>query len=178
MKKRNIQPEHVFLPIEHEWPGDNEGRTVLALTLLTQALDRKPKYLDAILDAFPAHFNSDSAISVKVYLPNTMDEQQFSSHGWVLRALCEEYLRTKSATVKDMIERMVVNLVLPTRGHHATYPIDPGKRVFAGAHGGNVANQIGEWRLSTDIGCDFIFLEWRQFGPGSPAFVQAAKNHR
>jgi hypothetical protein len=158
LEEEKYQPAHVFLASENEWPGDTEGRTVLALTLLTQALDRKPKYLEAIVDAFPAHFNSDGYFGAK-HLPDIMDEQQFSSHGWVLRALCEEYLRTQSPSVKAMIDKMVQNLVLPTRGFHSAYPIDPKERVFAGAHGGNIANQIGAWRLSTDIGCDFIFLD-------------------
>ena len=41
----------------HGWPGDWEGRTILALTLLAQALKTEPAYLDEIVDWVQDHCN-------------------------------------------------------------------------------------------------------------------------
>jgi hypothetical protein len=41
-----------------KWPGDVEGRTVLALTLLARSTHRETRYLDAILEQYPGRMNS------------------------------------------------------------------------------------------------------------------------
>jgi uncharacterized protein len=158
LEEAKYQPDQVFQPAAYDWPGDTEGRTVLALTLLAQALHREPKHLEEILRRFPEHYNCDGYFG-KVSLPETLDEQQLASHGWVLRGLCEEYLRTKSVVVRQMVEKIVWKLAVPTRGFHQDYPIDPGKRIFTGEYSGTVTNRIGHWLLSSDIGSDFILLD-------------------
>ncbi|MBM4104458.1 MAG: hypothetical protein FJ263_10520 [Planctomycetes bacterium] len=88
------------------------------------------------------------------------DQQQLSGHGWYLRGLCEYYLDTKDPKTKKMIEDVVNNLVLPTRGKHRVYPIDPNQRdKEQGGYSGTVIAEQGIWRLSSDIGCDFIFMD-------------------
>jgi len=57
-------------------------------------------------------------------------------------------------------DRVVRNLALPPRGQHSSYPIDPwARKRAAGGAFGEIASQIGNWKVSTDIGCDFIFLD-------------------
>lgn len=155
------QPEHVFMSEEASnwWPGDKEGRTILALTRLAQATGRTPKYLDTILTRFPEKVNKQGYFGT-VYPADVVDEQQLSSHGWVLRGLCEYYLWKKDPKVLGYINRIVDNLVLPTRGFHQNYPIDPTQRKHGGHPSGNrIDEKVGNWILSTDIGCDFIFLD-------------------
>ena len=52
-------PDRVFLTDEQSggWPGDTEGRTVLALVLEEAALGKKARYLDEIVRRIPAHLN-------------------------------------------------------------------------------------------------------------------------
>ena len=40
------RPDEVFQADKHGWPGDWEGRVILALTLLAQSTHRTPVYLD------------------------------------------------------------------------------------------------------------------------------------
>lgn len=88
------------------------------------------------------------------------DEQQLSGHGWFLRGLCEYYLDTRNLKVKKMIQDVVDNLVVPTKGKHKIYPIDPAKRDKEhGSYSGTLVEEKGLWRLSSDIGCDFIFMD-------------------
>lgn len=160
LEEEKYHADHVFLTLaqSNNWPGDTEGRTVLGLTLDAQATGRRPKYLDEILRRFPAHMNERGYFG-NVESPGDVDEQQLSSHGWVLRGLCEHYLWKHDERDLAMINRIIDNLVLPTQGLHRLYPIDPTQRDHGGHASGDKAKKIGAWTLSTDIGCDFIFMD-------------------
>jgi hypothetical protein len=157
MEWENYHPAQVFLGNEG-WPGDLEGRIVLALVLLARATHRDPRTLDAILCEFPAHLNPQGYFG-DVCAPDTVLEQQMSGHGWVLRGLCEHYRWTSDARTLALLQGMVQNLALPTRGAHRNYPIIPEEREHQGGQGGHTVDRKGQWLLSSDIGCDFIFLD-------------------
>jgi len=162
LEKGRYLPDSLYLvpnPEYHysEWPGDMPGRLVLSLTLHEQIGGHKAKYLSQILNEYPLNMNEKGYFG-KIY-GDSLNEQQLASHGWVLRALCENYQYTKSDKVLTMIKTIVNNLVLPTKGYHKIYPIDPTQRVEAGGIAGSHSKTIGKWILSTDIGCDFIFMD-------------------
>jgi len=161
LEEELYQPEQVFWSEEASnwWPGDKEGRTILALTKLAQATGRTPKYLDVMLKLFPEKVNEKGYFGT-IYPVGVADEQQLSSHGWVLRGLCEYYLWKKDPVVLGYINTIVDNLVLPTKGLHKNYLIDPAQRTQGGHEiGSRLANKVGNWILSTDTGCDFIFMD-------------------
>ena len=153
------RPPLVFEGVEvRTWPGDWEGRTLLGLTLLSRSTHREARYLDEILRLYPAKMNSQGYFG-PLLDPKAVDEQQLSGHAWVLRGLCEYYEWKKDERVFEMIDKVVRNLALPTRGQHATYPIDPAIRSHVGGPAGEVVGHLGNWKISSDIGCDFIFLD-------------------
>ena len=88
-----------------------------------------------------------------------INEQQLSGHGWVLRGLCEYYEWKRDEASLVMIDRIVRKLALPTAGQHSSYPIDPAARKAGGGALGEIADSVGNWKVSTDVGCDFIFLD-------------------
>ncbi len=155
-------PENVF-PEVHEqtsvgWPGDKEGRIMLALTLQARATNRTPQYLDEMMEMYPEKMNEKGYLG-PIY-QDTINEQQLSGHGWLLRALSEYYFWKEDPKVKEYIERIITNLALPTKGAHKNYPIEPGKRLEnVGEAAGTSQNVINNWILSSDIGCDFIFMD-------------------
>ena len=162
LEEGKYQPDNIFLTNQQSnyWPGDTEGRTVLGLTLDAQASKRTPQYLDEIIKRFPEHLNRKGYFG-DIPPHSILDEQQLSSNGWVLRGLCEYYLWKHDAKVLAMINQMVDSLILPTRGMHLNkYPIDPKKRIHIGEYSGSrYTNPVNNWVLSSDIGCDFIFLD-------------------
>jgi hypothetical protein len=160
LEEEKYRPDNVFLTLKqsNNWPGDTEGRTILGLTLDAQAANRAPKYLKEILRRLPSKLNEKGYFG-DVLASGTVDEQQLSGNGWVLRGLCEYYLWTQDPLALDWINRMVDNLALSTRGLHLQYPIDPKQRVDGGGASGTLSRQLGPWLVSTDIGCDFIFLD-------------------
>jgi len=155
-------PENVFPKQHHEtsagWPGDKEGRTILALVLEARATHRTPLYLDEMIRILPEKLNK------KGYLGpvqrDTIDEQQLSGHGWLLRGLCEYYQWKKDPKVENYIKGIIKNLALPTKGHHKNYPISPEEHlVGTGGMSGTSTNVVHNWKLSSDVGCDFIFMD-------------------
>jgi hypothetical protein len=144
---------------DYAWPGDIEGRSLLAFVLLERATGRAAANLPGLRAAWAGQLNGHGYFG-KPLDPQAINEQQLSSHGWVLRGLCELYQWRKESGVLEEIRVMVRNLALPTRGAHAVYPIDPAERVRnKGSHVGEVVQATGRWVLSSDVGCDLIFMD-------------------
>jgi hypothetical protein len=152
------QPDTAFA-MSPTWPGDYIGRLVLALTLLSQSTHHEAKDLEQIIKMFPSKMNSLGYFGE--ILPKGMaDEQQLAGNGWVLRGLCEYYLWKKDPKVLDMIRKIINNLAYPTINMQANYPINPIKHEHGGSYIGHREEKVvNGWILSTDIGCNFIFLD-------------------
>ena len=161
LEEEKYHPNNVFLTKKQsgDWPGDTEGRTMLGLVLDAQTCKREPKYLEEIVRLYPEKMNNKGYFGDLYLDSNLISEQQLSSHGWVLRGLCEYYLWKKDPRALNMIDTILKNLAYPTIGYHKSYPIDPSQRTHTGGHSGSDAGVIGNWALSTDIGCDHIFLD-------------------
>jgi hypothetical protein len=160
LEEEKYQPENVYQrEVEaSNWPGDTEGRTVLALILLAQASGRTPRYLDAILARWPREVNERGYFGV-VHADDTISEQQLSGHGWALRALAELERWRPGGPARALAEPIVQNLILPTAGAHREYPLDADARMTKGGYSGSHLGRVGRWLLSTDVGCDFICLD-------------------
>ena len=162
METGKYLPEKLFLTPEESgwWPGDTEGRTILAIVLDAQATGREPKTLDAIFARYPTQLNEDGYFG---YIPpdSLVDEQQLSGNGWVLRALSEYYLWKKDEQTLGYLNQMLDNLALRTKGFHDKYPLNPEERnlTLGEAIGTRIEGTLNGWILSTDIGCDFVFLD-------------------
>lgn len=147
------QPPHVFEDLD--WPGDFIGRTILGLTLESQALYKKTELLPMLIDSLPSKFNDKGYLGPD-YWP-AINEQQLSGHGWLLRALCEYYRWTGDKEVLKSVQSVAKNLFVAGKGMYSSYPISPEQRTNKGGEAsGSIAGQCGDWILSTDIGCVFI----------------------
>lgn len=153
------RPASLFGAYNHEWPGDWEGRTLLALVLMEDISGRKPAYYDAIVEAVVADQNELGYM--KGILPaGEVSEQQLSGHNWLLRGLLERYLRMQDDSACEMAKRIVHNLYLPLKEKYAVYPTNAQERSFDGGAAGHQAGKpVNGWHLSTDIGCAFMSLD-------------------
>ncbi|MBO4326039.1 MAG: hypothetical protein J5950_02060 [Clostridia bacterium] len=154
------RPDAIYSADQAGWPGDWEGRTILALVSLWNALGTKPAYLDLIMEDFPNHLNESGYIGPEHGPDDIVDEQQLSGHNWLVRGLTEYYLRTGSREIRDIILKIVENLYLPLRGKYAGYPLGSergeGER---GGYAGKITGSAGIWKTSSDIGCAFMCLD-------------------
>ena len=153
------RPAEIYSADQAGWPGDWEGRTILALISLWNATGTKPPYLDRIIEDFPSHLNSEGYIGPVRGETDPVNEQQLSGHNWLVRGLTEYYLRTGNAAIRDIVLRIVRNLYLPLRGQYRSYPADPAVRSGGGSYAGTIEGCVGQWRLSTDTGCAFMCLD-------------------
>lgn len=159
LEEPKYQIPEVFRESSYEWPGDTEGRTALALTLLSQATHRNARYLDKIISLFPQRMNPMGYFG-NVQAEGIMDEQQFTGHHWVARALIEYYLWKRDARAYETLQNLVKNLVLPAKRFLQQYPLDPSVRKVEGYNAGTLLpDVIDNWRLSTDVGCAFLALD-------------------
>jgi uncharacterized protein len=154
------RPEEVFKADSHGWPGDWEGRVILALTLLSQSTHRPSAYLNEIMEKVPEHLNAKGYFG-PILPEGVFDEQHFGGHSWMLRALSEYVRLTESDKALEMLKIMVTNFLLPARGAFSRYPIAPGLRF----------SEPGPWLLSklqtktkhhaetSDAGCAFIMID-------------------
>lgn len=150
------RPEDIFGSDKLGWPGDWEGRTLLALCLNESLSGRKAAYLDLIVEALDSQWNELGYLK-EIYPEGVINEQQLSGHNWLLRAILELYIEKKDEKFRTMAKRIVENLYLPLRGHFSRYPVAPGSRSLEGGAAGHITGQIDHgWQLSSDIGCAFI----------------------
>lgn len=151
-------PDRIFDNQSKDWPGDWEGRTILALTMLSMSTGRHPSYLDEIVAALPEHMNERGYLG-EVLPEGVFNEQQLSGHGWLLRGLTEFYRFRRQDRVKSMIHNIARNLFMPAKNYYSLYPVNPELRIGGGKESGNIADTTGAWQISTDTGCAFIPID-------------------
>jgi len=152
-------PDRLFQPAGYSWPGDFEGRTILAWVLLSRATGKEAWFLEEVLSKLPGHYNERGYLGT-IHPQGTLDEQQLSGHSWLLRGLCEYYEWKRDSRVFGWIGNIVRGLLLPAAGIYAGYPISPDERKRQGeAIGELTGEKIGAWYVSSDIGCAFIMLD-------------------
>ena len=143
-----------------DWPGDWEGRTILALSLHASAIHTRPAFLDEIVDDILSICNEDGYRGEKVDY-SAINEQIYPSHSWLLRGLIEYYKLTGKEEILIGINRILDNLFLPLLPHLDHYPVSESDRQARtdGEAIGAVQGSFRQWRLSSDIGCVFIPLD-------------------
>ena len=149
----------IFHADQQGWPGDWEGRTILALCLHEQISGRKAAFLDDVLEAMDTRWNEKGYLG-EIYPHGIINEQQLAGHNWLLRGLLELYCSRHEESYAKRAACIVDNLFLPLLGRFSSYPSSPEKRVLNGEAAGHIAgNALDGWMLSTDIGCAFISLD-------------------
>lgn len=140
---------------DKDWPGDFVGRTILGLTLDSEALHCDSDLLETLIKDLPSYFNAKGYLGPD-YTP-AINEQQLSGHGWLLRGLCEYSKKTGDKAVLETVRQIAHNLFVPGLGTYCTYPIAQDQRTTEGGEAsGSIASSDEQWILSTDIGCIFI----------------------
>ncbi len=158
LEDRNYRPENIFTVEQNGWPGDWEGRTILALTLLSRATGRTASYLKEIVAKLPGMLNERGYLG-PVMPDGVTDEQQLSGHSWLLRGLLEYSFYSGDGAARSMTKGIVEQLYLPAAGRFSSYPARPEERQKGGAESGTIAGEVRSWRVSTDTGCAFISLD-------------------
>lgn len=98
--------ERAFRSEKYEWPGDNEGRLLLAHVLLEKCTHRFSPWRQEILEGILDRMNERGYYGP--ILPNgEISEQQAAGNSWILRGLLEAYLLTRENRIQDITADMV-----------------------------------------------------------------------
>ncbi len=158
LREPYYQMPDVFQPPCADWPGDKEGRALLAFASHYKMTGEKNPCMEALLAAMPAHTNEhlyfDPPQSPVIH------EQQLSGHSWLLRGLCEHYEQFGDEFSLRALTSVTEHLFLPTRGRYAGYPVNRDQKwLNEGGVSGHTGESIGGWQLSTDVGCAFMSID-------------------
>ena len=145
------------------WPGDWEGRCILALTSLYFAFNGYPEeqesvkaQLKEIVIHLKDHVNEDGYFGELVN-ESYVNEQQISGNSWYLRGLIEYYQISGEEEILSLIKRIEERFLFKIAKFYATYPLDERERGGVGGH--LEATPRDGWLTSSDVGCAFIMLD-------------------
>lgn len=160
LKTERYACENLIQHSEYSWPGDFEGRTLLAKVSIARTLGL-PVDFDAELNVIAGNVNEDGYFGAR-FDGETMNEQQISGNSWLMRGLCEYVLLNGDRRAEDLLRRMTESWLLRIQPFYERYPVQDEARaegVKGEAIGALYAGVADGWRLSTDTGCAFIALD-------------------
>lgn len=143
-----------------DWPGDTEGRLLLALVTLSRSLRREQYHAGYLFNKILTLMNEDGYLG-KPIDENNINEQLLSGNSWLMRGIAEYYEWTQSKQAYEAIRKMAEGLFLKTAGKYCRYPMDSDMRLQnTGAESGSLTGEsTNGWLPSTDIGCAFIMMD-------------------
>ena len=148
--------EKLFRPADYDWPGDWEGRALLAFLCHKQIHGAEVPHLHDFFSELPRRTN-DKLYFGKPFDGVTVDEQQLSGHNWYLRGLLKYSEIYGGEEAMAIAKSTVENLYLPTLKWYTHYPLERGED--AGGVSGSVTGTISGWKLSSDVGCAFMCVD-------------------
>lgn len=148
--------ENLFQPEDYNWPGDWEGRALLAFLCHYEINKNEVPHLRAFFDKLPEKTNEYCYFG-KPFDGVTVDEQQLSGHNWYLRGLLKYADDFDSEKAMEIAKSTVENLYLPAVDWYSHYPLNREKS--DGGVSGEVLYEIDGWKLSSDIGCAFMCVD-------------------
>ena len=152
------QMPDVFQEYCADWPGDKEGRALLAFVSHYKMTGKINPCMEALLEALPKYTNEHLYFDPKQ--DPMIHEQQLSGHSWYLRGLCEHYEQFGDEFSLTALKSVTEHLYLPTAGRYRGYPVDRDeKQLNEGGVSGHSATLLEGWRLSTDVGCAFMAVD-------------------
>ncbi len=156
LREAYYQMPEVFQPECADWPGDKEGRALLAFVSHYKMTGEQNPCMEPLLEALPLHTNEHLYFDPPQ--GPVIREQQLSGHSWLLRGLCEHYEQFGDDFSLRALRSVTEHLYLPTAGRYASYPVNRDEAAEGGVSG-HSASELGGWELSTDVGCAFMSID-------------------
>lgn len=139
----------------YDWPGDYEGRYLLALVCLEKVTGRKIPRLQEFMVMLDGKLNEKGYFGL--IDTSIADEQALFGHNWVLRGLLKYYEVYGDKTALEKAKRVVDNFYMVFAPAYEYYPETPREKL--GGTAGNVLKEENGWKLSTDVGAAFAPID-------------------
>ena len=147
--------EHVFHG-NPGWPGDREGRALLAFLCHYRISGRKVPCMEQMFNDLPGRTNEYRFFG-EAPADGTANEQQLSGHNWYLRALIEYYYVFHDPSALEILKSTFEHLYLPALPLYDVYPLDRDSK--GGDVDGHISSSGHGWALSSDVGCAFMCVD-------------------
>ncbi len=158
MESELYRPDNFFKDSGYSWPGDFEGRTLLALLSDEKTTGKSATYMARIFAELEKHLNRDKYFGETV--GDFLSEQMIAGNSWFMRAVCEHYAMYNDAPSLDIIKTVADRLLLKLPPFYKKYPLKTSVRNMQGKAIGNLlSDRVDGWQLSTDTACAFIPLD-------------------
>ncbi len=156
LREPYYQMPAVFQSPDCDWPGDKEGRALLAFVSHFKMTGEINPCMPALLSELPNRTGKDLYFGPDA--GEIIFEQQLSGHSWLLRGLCEHYEQFHDEFSLKALKSVTEGLFLPTRGRYRQYPTN---RPHTGEGGvsGHSGVVLDNWQLSSDVGCAFMAID-------------------
>ncbi len=135
------------------WPGDREGRALLAFLCHYHISGRRIPCMEQLFDSLPEKTNRYLFFG-DIPEEGHVNEQQLSGHNWYMRALADYAVTFNSSFALQALGSTFENLYLPALPLYDEYPLDRDSK--GGGVDGNINATSGGWSLSSDVGCAFM----------------------
>ena len=145
----------VFSPADYDWPGDKEGRALLAFVCQYALCGRAIPCMAQMMDALPEKTNRFGFFGAES--GDILDEQQLSGHNWYLRGLLTYYEQFHEERALRLAASTVEHLYLPAVGRFSFYPVR--RETRQGDVAGSRTDVMDGWLLSSDVGCAFMSVD-------------------
>lgn len=159
--ERLTQPPYtlatLYQPEGYEWPGDFEGRLLLALACHAEMSEKPMPSLPKLLDYLRKKVGNQGYFG-KPFNPEKIDEQQLAGHSGYLRGLLAYQKLYHDQVSYALLRQAIETLYLPALSHYQSYPKKRGLPSGGAAIGSLAQNEQG-WLLSSDVGCAFVPLD-------------------
>ena len=137
------------------WPGDREGRALLAFLCHYHISGRKVPCMERMMRDLPARTNACGFFGG---IPDgTVNEQQLSGHNWYLRALTDYAATFDDPLAARLLKSTFEHLYLPALPLYDVYPLD--RDSSGGGVDGHISGSGSGWALSSDVGCAFMCVD-------------------
>ncbi len=160
--KRRLSDEQYRAPAiftkNLEWPGDWQGRAILALSSLYESTGDLSvlKQLNDIIDGLPNYLNSCGYYG-EIIGEECANEQQISGNSWFVRGLCACYEITGNEKTYAILKKIKDSLFLNIADFYKSYTVE---KLADGGVSGHVTEKSADgWKHSSDTGCAFIMLD-------------------
>lgn len=151
------QIQEVFSDLSsYDWPGDKEGRALLAFVSHYKIHGKKIPCMEQLIASLPEKTNAFYFFGEEGN--GVIDEQQLSGHSWYLRGLLEYYQQFGEEKVLEYARMVAKHLYLPLSDKIADYPFEREEKL-EGDVSGSIAGILKGWKLSTDTGCVFMCVD-------------------
>lgn len=149
------QINNIFQNSGYDWPGDWEGRALLAFVCHYEATGKEIPCMHEMVKKLEEKTNG------KLYfgLPfdgKIVDEQQLSGHSWYLRGLVKYAENFGGDVANRAMQNTVKCLYIPLMEQYKKYPL---YRKKTGGVSGEVVDIIDGWKVSSDIGCAYMCVD-------------------